>query len=88
MPKGDKYVKLGEYLENKDEDEIKLSYKAIEKIIGDKLPNSSYSHAEAWWANCNKNPQAISWMEAGFMTEWVTETYQNEIIHFIRNETK
>lgn len=87
MPKGYKYAKLGEYLEKSNEDLIKLSYETIEGIIGDKLPDSAHNHAESWWSNHYGHSQAISWMDVGYMTDCVSDTYQQNAIIFIRNET-
>lgn len=81
-----KYTGLKKFLENQDKELIKLSYKDIEKIIGAKLPESARKYSESWWANCNQNVQARAWMEAGYLTDYVTETYNNEIVIFTKNE--
>ena len=86
MPKGDKYAKLGKYLENLNEDEIKLPYEMIEKIIGDKLPKSAYTHAQQWWSNCGRNSQAVSWMDVSYETSYVSDTYQQNVIIFKKKE--
>lgn len=86
MPKGDKYAKLGEYLKKSNENLIKLSYETIEGIIGDKLPNSAYSYAESWWSNHYGHSQAVSWMDVGYKTDYVSDTYQQKAIIFIRNQ--
>jgi hypothetical protein len=50
-----------------------LTFKHIEKEIGDKLPNSARSYP-AWWANQSSfenRPQARAWTEAGFKVHLV-----------------
>lgn len=84
MPKGDKYTKLKEYLKKSKQEVIKLSFNDIENIIEDKLPESSYTHAQAWWSNNADHSQAISWLEAGYKTEFVSDTYKLNTIVFVR----
>ena len=84
MAKGEKYAKLGEYLQKSSSQSITLSYEEIEKIINDKLPKSAYEHAEKWWSNCYYHSQAIPWIEVGYKTDSVSYTYKNEKITFIK----
>ena len=86
MAKGDKYIGLKRFLQNSQEHMIKLSYKDIEKITGNKLPKSAYLYAEAWWANdsTNTHSQAIAWMDTGYETDFVTDTYKDEEIVFVK----
>ena len=44
MPKGDKYIALTNYLRNTNREIIKLSFKEIEQIIGEKLSKSAYNY--------------------------------------------
>lgn len=49
-----------------------ISFDTIERLIGDMLPESAYTH-RAWWGN-EKNKgrsQAKSWMEAGWKVDTV-----------------
>jgi len=86
MAKGDKYIGLKRYLQNLKEPIIVLSYKDIEKIIGDTLPKSAYIYAEAWWANDRTHSQAIAWLDAGYETDYVTDTYKLEKITFVKRQ--
>lgn len=85
MAIGDKYKKLREYLEKHNtEKRIVLTYNQIELIIGDKLPESAYKHSESWWAN-TKSSQATAWMNAGYQTDFITDTYRKESVIFVKN---
>jgi len=61
-----KYIKLKEYLKNYT---VAISYNDIEKIIGEKLPQSAYVH-RAWWSNTG-HEHAKTWTEAGWKVEEV-----------------
>lgn len=84
MPKGDKYIGLKRYLQSLAAPIVTLSSKEIENIIGDTLPKSAYVHAEAWWSNNYDHSQAIAWMDAGYETDYVTDTYKDERITFVK----
>ncbi len=86
MPKGDKYINLSKYLEKLNLPRVILSFDEIERIIGDSLPDSSIRHAEAWWSNNKDHSQAISWLEAGYETECVSDTYKEKKIIFVKAE--
>ena len=64
--KDKKYDSLKKYLRNY---QISLSYPMIEKIIGEKLPESAYKY-KAWWAN-GGHIQAYSWLDAGWKVKRV-----------------
>lgn len=82
MSKGAKYSKLKVYLRNSGLQQVKLSYKSIEEIIEDSLPESAYKHAEPWWSNNRDHSQATAWMDAGYETEMVSDTHEREEIIF------
>lgn len=82
MPKGDAYIGLKKYLLKRNEEKITLSFDEIEKIINRKLPNSAYDHPEAWWSNNYDHSQAIAWIDAGYNTDMVTDTYEKKVIIF------
>lgn len=84
MAKGDKYIGLKRYLTSLTTPIIVLSFKDIEQIIGNKLPKSAYAHSEAWWANDYTHSQAIAWLVAGYETDYVTDTYKEEKITFVK----
>ncbi|WP_252504443.1 hypothetical protein [Sporosarcina sp. Marseille-Q4943] len=84
MPKGDAYLGLKNHLQNSKEEEITLSFEDIEKIVGRKLPQSAYKHPESWWSNNYDHSQAIAWMDAGYNTDFVTDTYADRKIVFVK----
>ncbi|WP_337982728.1 DUF7662 domain-containing protein [Lysinibacillus sp. C5.1] len=85
MVKGDKYKKLFQYLKGRNSGEVRLTFEQIETLLGFKLPPSAYNHAEAWWSNNYDHSQAIAWMDAGYYTDYVTDTYLKKEIIFRRN---
>lgn len=80
MPKGDKYLDLKKYLENSGKAMIKLSFEEIESIIHDSLPPSAIKHSEPRWSNNKDHSQAVSWLDAGYETDYVTDTYKENIL--------
>lgn len=84
MAKGDKYVELKNYLISSRKPIVILSFDDIKQIIGDTLPKSAYIHAEVWWANDYTHSQAIAWIDAGYETDYVTDTYKYNKITFVR----
>ncbi len=63
-----KYAPLMIYLDESGKEEITLSYEEIEKIIGDKLPNTAHRKSE-WWSNNDKtHSQSSSWSDVGYKT--------------------
>lgn len=84
MSKGDKYIGLKEYLLSSEEPVIKLSFAQIESIIHFPLPESAIIHAEAWWSNNYDHSQAISWIDAKYETDYVSDTYKNGEIVFVK----
>ncbi len=84
MTKGDKYIKLKRFLEQSHEPHIRLTFAEIEKIVGDTLPESATKHAEAWWSNNRDHSQAIAWLDAGYETDFVTDTYPLQAIVFVK----
>lgn len=84
MPKGDKYIKLKHYLRKSNMQMIKLTFKDIEKILGFPLPASAHKHSESWWSNNGDHSQAIAWLDAGYETDFVTDTYEQQTIVFVK----
>lgn len=87
MVKGDKYRGLHQYLKGNNNLEVKLTFEEIEKLIGFKLPASANKHPEAWWSNNYDHSQAIAWMDAGYSTDYVTDTFIKEVIIFRKKRT-
>ncbi|MBN1058784.1 hypothetical protein FDA09_09180 [Clostridium botulinum] len=84
MTKGDKYILLKKYLFSVTKPMVILSFNDIERIIGYTLPKSAYVHAEAWWSNDYTHSQAIAWIDAGYETDYVTDTYKDKKITFVK----
>lgn len=84
MANGDKYIGLKRYLQSSTAPIVTLSFNDIEQIIGNTLPKSAYVHAEVWWANDYTHSQAIAWIDARYETDYVTDTYKNEKITFVK----
>jgi hypothetical protein len=65
-----KYEPLERYLREQQADEVPLTFRDIEKIIGGELPASQFSRA--WWSNNpNNNVMTSAWLAADYMTEKV-----------------
>lgn len=64
-----KYHPLWEYLSNRKEAEVRMTFSQIEEIIGRKLPTSARTR-RGWWSNRTSGAlQAASWMKLGFHAE-------------------
>ena len=74
MPKGDKYLLLREFLGKSRQPLIQLSFKQIEQIIHNKLPPSVFKYSKSWWSNNRDHSQAISWLNSGYETDFVSDT--------------
>ncbi|MGL4449983.1 MAG: DUF7662 domain-containing protein [Sarcina sp.] len=48
MSKGDKFIELSRYLSQIDNSEVKLEFKKVESILGEKLCNSAYKYSAYW----------------------------------------
>ncbi|MGE3144534.1 MAG: hypothetical protein AB7K35_03000 [Pseudorhodoplanes sp.] len=63
-----KYEPLPQFLAQRETSRIRLEFKAIEKILGFKLPKSAYEY-EAWWSNNETgHSHARAWLAAGWRT--------------------
>jgi hypothetical protein len=64
------YKKLTEYLKSSElkDNTIRLTFKQIEEIIGDALPNEAREF-RTWWSNqkSSDSPQKSGWLDAGFI---------------------
>ena len=83
MTRRHKYEALEDYLVRRQLSvhEITVSFKQIEKIIGDKLPNSAHTYS-AWWANqtnTKNRPQAKAWLDANFVVEGYTKEQMDRL---------
>ena len=83
-----KYESLEIYLQNKPKsyNEVSLSFREIESIIGAQLPASSRKYRE-WWSNqkdSKTRPQAKAWLSAGFIVETVQQKTDGGSVNFRR----
>jgi hypothetical protein len=61
-----KYEPLSEFLRKQSNDEVRISFAQIERIIGAKLPPKAQLH-RAWWSNNpTNNVMTKAWLDAGF----------------------
>jgi len=68
---GSKYQPLFEYFQKNLSQQITLSFAEVETLIGDTLPDSACTQ-KRWWGNRHKGaPQALAWMNAGYVVEEV-----------------
>lgn len=67
---GGKYGALGSHLAEVQAETVTLSFSDVERIIGGRLPGSARNH-RAWWGNHEGNPQARSWISAGWKVDAV-----------------
>lgn len=86
MPRGDKYLGLKYFLQKVNQPMVRLTFEQVESIIGKPLPASAIKYAEAWWSNNKDSLQAISWLGAGYETDYVTDTYKDKSIVFVQRK--
>lgn len=60
-----KYIEFYRFLENNTKEKLELTYEDIEKIIGEKLPNSANNHS-AYFSNSLSHPISKIWLELGY----------------------
>lgn len=69
MKESNKYWPLHIYLQNCEQDALRLTFGEIERLLGQRLPDSARSQ-RAWWSNRSQGAvQARAWMEAGYRAE-------------------
>jgi hypothetical protein len=74
-----KYDPLAAYLRRHGREELFLSFRDIERILGGILPKASRS--ETWWAANGDAPQSRAWSSAGFEPQ---VDFRTETVRFIR----
>ena len=80
-----KYDALHEFLHRNEGNECELSFSAIERIIGDSLPETARKKRQ-WWAN-QENPkgrQCRAWMSAGWRVADGGVNFGRETVLFVR----
>jgi hypothetical protein len=70
-PAGGKYGPLGEYLSGTSGTRVRMTFAAVEDLVG-RLPESAYRH-RAWWGNNEGNVEAKAWLDAGWRVESVNQ---------------
>jgi DNA-binding transcriptional regulator YiaG len=66
LKEGSKYYPLYKYLEQSGEEEIVLTFTAVEALLQSPLPPSA-RHQRGWWSNRESRAmQAIAWLNAGY----------------------
>lgn len=80
---GQKYRALTNYLKNSCEEQIKLSFKEIEQILGFNLPPCAYNN-RANWANSTSQSLARSWLKVGYKT--IEVNLKQEYVVFEKQE--
>jgi hypothetical protein len=61
-----KYEPLGAFLRSQGAQEVPLTFREIEKIVGVKLPPKAQHH-RAWWSNNpSNNVMTRVWLDAGY----------------------
>jgi DNA-binding XRE family transcriptional regulator len=69
MKEGAKYLPLYSHLRESGQDELTLSFSAIEALLGERLPATARTQ-RAWWSNRSRGAvQAAAWMTAGYHVE-------------------
>ncbi|MCX8170540.1 MAG: hypothetical protein N3E47_01015 [Candidatus Bathyarchaeota archaeon] len=63
--------------------ELTLSFREIEEIIGDKLPDSAYKH-KGWWSNVRGRLPSEAWLTVGWMIKEVD--LEKRMVKFIREK--
>lgn len=74
MRGGSKYQPLQDYLRQRSQPEVTLTFAEIEALMGESLPSSARDK-KAWWSNRSSGGlQAKAWMEADYLVEAVDLT--------------
>ena len=81
----DKYTPLEKYLRDLpvSQENITLSFDAIEQVLNDRLPSSAHDN-HTWWGNQKQGTQveSIAWMDAGWMVD--TVDLREKWVRFVR----
>jgi hypothetical protein len=66
-----KYQPIASHLSASGADEARLSFEAIEEILGAPLPQAALTHRSWWSNNPTNNVMTRAWLGAGYRTEQV-----------------
>lgn len=76
-----KYDPLARFLATQDADDLPMTFREIEGVLGFKLPNSSRTH-RAWWSNNpTNNVMTNAWLSAGYETAKVDLATERLLFH-------
>ena len=78
-----KYDSLSKYLAELDGDAFTTNFRALEQILGFKLPRSARDYRE-WWANQGRG-HSLAWQSAGWKTVDVSPGI--ETVTFIKEDS-
>lgn len=84
MAKGDKYIALTAYLDKSGRDIVKMSFKQIESVLGECLPESAYKYP-ALWSNSESHSIAFGWMDAGYISQNLS--IANQTVEFVKRDS-
>ena len=77
-----KYKPLGQYLANKGQDYVDLTFSEIENILGFKLPDYLYKHEAGWYGTAEGSPthrQKAVWCSYGYQVDTVNIISHNVV---------
>jgi len=82
-----KYYRLKEFLADRREDHVPMTFADIEKVLEFRLPASK--QYPAWWSNNpSNNPMTKEWLEAGYETESVNTAGGKLVFRRVRSRGK
>ena len=67
----------------KDKNNISLSLKEIEEILGKKLPQKAYTEIQRW-ENSDSHTQARTWLRAGWKVEHPSDVVKTGKVKFVK----
>lgn len=74
--RGSKYHPLSDYLRERGQEEVTLTFAQIEKLLGNPLPEGAHIEA-GWWGNRKQgSPQAAAWLGAGYKVKAMSPAYK------------
>lgn len=82
-----KYHRLREFLAERDQDHIPMTFEEIEKVLEFSLPASK--RYPAWWSNNpSNNPMTQEWLNAGYETASVNTGGEKLVFRKVRSSSK
>lgn len=74
--RGSKYFPLSDYLRERGQEEVTLTFAQIEKLLGNLLPEGARIEP-GWWGNRKQgSPQAAAWLGAGYKVKAASLTHK------------